>query len=160
MNLQSEREELVEMFGIHFEAVYHLSPLGSRILGLLIIDGCKEGLTFDQIVEKTKSSKSSVSTNLNLLLKMEKIKYFTITGDRRKHFKASPFSERISNYIKIIDFEKKIIDKMLTYRQKTISCSEETLNLEQGTVYKEHIQKVEDLLKKSISEFIAIENKQ
>ncbi len=74
--IQKEREELIEMFGIHFELLYNLPPLGSRILGLLIIDGCKTGLTFEEIVEKLGASKSSISTNLNLLLKMDKLLHF------------------------------------------------------------------------------------
>ena len=123
--IQKEREELIEMFGLHFELLYNLPPLGSRILGLLIIDGCKSGLTFEAIVEKMKASKSSVSTNLNLLLKMDKITYYTVAGDRKKYFKPSPFSERLANYIKLLEFEKKIIDRLIDYREKTVSCSEE-----------------------------------
>lgn len=157
MNLQSEKEELIEMFGIHFESIYHLSPLASRILGLLILDGCKAGLTFEEIVEKMQASKSSISTNLNLLLKMEKIQYQTIIGDRKKYFKAAPFSERLTNYIKIIEFEKKIIDKLHYYREKTASCKQETNNLTHAKAYKAYVQKIENLVLESITEFKEIE---
>lgn len=157
-NIPKEKEELIEMFGIHFELLYNLSPLGSRILGLLIIDGCKKGLTFEEIVEKLSASKSSISTNLNLLLKMDKINYYTLTGDRKKYFKPSPFSERLNNYLKILDFEKKIIDKLQAYREKTISCPEEQCNLENTKAYKKHVIEVEELLIKTITKFKEIEN--
>ena len=157
-NIPKEKEELIEMFGIHFELLYNLSPLGSRILGLLIIDGCKKGLTFEEIVEKLSASKSSISTNLNLLLKMDKINYYTLTGDRKKYFKPSPFSERLNNYLKILDFEKKIIDKLQAYREKTISCPEEQCNLENTKAYKKHVIEVEELLTKTITKFKEIEN--
>jgi DNA-binding transcriptional regulator GbsR (MarR family) len=155
--IQKEREELIEMFGIHFELLYNLPPLGSRILGLLIVDGCKTGLTFEEIVEKMAASKSSISTNLNLLLKMDKINYYTVSGDRKKYFKPSPFSERLFNYIKILDFEKKIIDKLITYREQTISCKEEQCNMENVKAYKAHVCEVEELLIKTIEKFKEIE---
>lgn len=155
--LQKEREELIEMFGIHFELLYNLPPLGSRILGLLIIDGCKTGVTFEEIVVKMKASKSFVSTNLNLLLKMDKITYYTLSGDRKKYFKPSPFSERLTNYIKLLDFEKKIIDKLITYREQIISCTEEQYNMENIKAYKSHVCEVEELLMKTIDKFKEIE---
>ena len=155
--IQKEREELIEMFGIHFELLYNLPPLGSRILGLLIIDGCKTGLTFEELVIKMKASKSSVSTNLNLLLKMGKITYYTVAGDRKKYFKPSPFSERLANYIKLLDFEKNMINRLIHYREQTISCSEEQYNMENIIAYKSHINEVEELLIKTIDQFKEIE---
>ena len=105
-----EREEIIEMFGIHFESVFDISPLAGRILGMLIVDGCRTGLTFENLVEKLGASKSSISTNLNLLLKMEKITYFTIAGDRKKYYKPAPLSDRFSNYLKMLKSEQLIID--------------------------------------------------
>ena len=153
MTIHQEKEELIEMFGIHFESLYNLPPLASRILGTLIVDCCKIGLTFESLVERMKASKSSVSTNLNLLLKLGKISYYTIPGDRKKYFKASPFSERLTNYLKILEFEKGIIEKMLAYREKTISCEEEQNNLENAKAYKIHVLEMEDLLIKIINKF-------
>lgn len=156
--MNKEREELIEMFGIHFELLYHLPPLGSRILGLLIVDGCKNGLTFEEITAKMAASKSSISTNLNLLLKMGKINYHTLSGDRKKYFKASPFSERLQNYVKILESEKTLIDKLLGYREQTASCVEERCNMQNVKAYKNHVYEVESLLLKTISTFKEIEN--
>ena len=100
-------------------------PLAARILGVLIIDGCKSGLTFEALVEKLAASKSSISTNLKLLLKMEKIYYFTLLGDRKKYFKSAPLSERLYNYLKMIEAESYVINRMHDYRNKTASCAEE-----------------------------------
>lgn len=157
-NLKKERGEIIEISGIHFESLFNISPLAARILGLLIVDGCKSGLTFESIVEKLSASKSSISTNLNLLLKMEKIYYFTIAGDRKKYFRAAPLSERLLNYKKMLESEKFVIDKMLQYREKTISCPEEKCNLENVKAYKIHISEVEELLMKTIAKFKIIES--
>ena len=152
-----EREEIIEMFGIHFESVFDISPLAGRILGMLIVDGCRTGLTFENLVEKLGASKSSISTNLNLLLKMEKITYFTIAGDRKKYYKPAPLSDRFSNYLKMLKSEQLIIDKMIHYREKTVSCSEEQFSLENVRFYKTHLEQVEDLTVRTISDFKEIE---
>ena len=104
-----------------------------------------------------KASKSSVSTNLNLLSKMDKITYYTVAGDRKKYFKPSPFSERLANYIKLVDFEKTILDRLIHYREQTITCSEERYNMEDIIAYKTHICEVEELLIKTIEKFKIIE---
>ena len=147
------------MFGIHFENNHNLPPLGARILATLILDGCRTGITFEDLVERLGASKSSISTNLNLLLKIGKITYYTLPGDRKKYFKPSPFSERLSGYMRMLAFEKEIIDRMVEYRQKTASCREEEINLENVKAYKDHVIEVEQLLARTIEKFKEIEKK-
>jgi len=159
MDIKKEKEELIEMFGIHFESLYHLPPLAARILGNLIIDSSKTGITFEDLVERTVASKSSVSTNLNFLLKIGKITYYTLPGDRKKYFKPAPFSERMTNYLKIMEFEKQLIDRMLTYIGKTAVCPEELINLENGKLYKAHIIEMEQLTIKTVNKFKEVENR-
>lgn len=156
---KKEKEELIEMFGIHFENNHNLPPLGARILATLILDGCRCGITFEDLTERLGASKSSISTNLNLLLKIGKITYYTIPGDRKKYFKPSPFSERLSGYMRMLAFEKEIIDRMVEYRQKTASCREEEINLENVKAYKDHVIEVEQLLARTIEKFKEIEKK-
>ena len=158
-DIQKEKAELVEMFGVFFESTHHLPPLASRILGNLIIDGCKTGLTFEDLVERMSASKSTVSTSLNLLLKMEKVTYYTLTGDRKKYYKPSPFSNRLRNYLKMIELEKTIIEKMMNYREKTVSCPEERCNLQNMQEYRKHVLNVESIIENTIKRFKEIEEK-
>lgn len=155
--MDEQRNELIELFGAHFEQLYNLPPLAGRILSTLVIDGCKSGLTFDQLVEKTMASKSSVSTNLNLLLKTEKIEYFTLVGDRKKYFKAAPLSQRLKNYLKIVDGEKYLVEKLMAYRGKNISCEKEEINFHNLCAYKEHLLQIEQLLNSTINKFKSVE---
>ena len=157
--IKKEKAELIEMFGVFFESTHHLPPLASRILGNLIIDGCKVGLTFEDLVERMSASKSTVSTSLALLVNTNKIEYYTIPGDRKKYYKPTPFSNRLQYYLKMIDFEKKIIGKMLDYREKTITCPEERCNLENMQEYQKHVLNVESLIAKTIKNFKEIESK-
>lgn len=157
--MEDEKSELIELFGIHFERLYNISPLGGRILATLVIDGCKSGLTFDTLVEKMQASKSSVSTNLNLLLKTGRIEYFTVAGDRKKYFKAAPLSQRLKNYLTIVDGEKMLIDRLMEFRKKNISCVQEEINFQNMCAYKEHVLQVEQLLLSTINKFKSIEIK-
>ncbi len=156
-DLKKEREELIELFGIHFENIGHLPPLGSRVLATLILDVCTRQYSFDDLVEQMGASKSSISTNLNLLLKMGKITYYTLPGDRKKYYRPSAFSERFDNYLKMIAFEKDIMDRMLEYRRQTISCDAGSFELEKSIVYHEHVLEMEALLNKTIEKFKQIE---
>lgn len=156
-DIQKEKEELIEMFGIHFEQFHNMPPLGARIFATIILDCCGRGMTFEDLVERMGASKSSMSTNLNLLLKLGKITYYTLPGDRKKYFRPSPFSERFSNYMKMIEFEKIIVDRMLDYREKTAACTAEKGDLEKTKAYKEHILQMEELITNTINKFKEIE---
>lgn len=157
MDLQAEKDTLIEMFGVHFETVYHLPPLASRIFGILILDKQKPGFTFENMIEKTAASKSSVSSALNLLLKMGKINYVTIPGDRKKYYVPSPFSERLDSYKKMLDSEKKLIDRMLKYTEAA-QFDDVKSELENIKAFQSHILKVEELLNKTIERFKQIED--
>lgn len=157
MDIKKEREEIIEMFGNHFEKLYNIPPLAARILGTLIIDGCKTGLTFESLVEKLGASKSSISTNLNLLLKMDKIYYFTKVGDRKKYFKPANLSERLANFRKLIDSEMVIVNRLVEYREQTACCPEEKCNLENIKAYRTHVVEVGKLFTKTINKFKQIE---
>lgn len=156
-DLKKQREELVELFGVHFENLMHLSPLGARIFAVIIVDSCGGKVSFEDLVEGMGASKSSVSTNLNLLLKIGKISYYTMPGDRKKYYKPTPFSDRFDNYMNIINQEKKIIDKMVAYRQHTLDSPCEKRDLERLEVYKEHIGKMEEVIAGSIEKFRKLE---
>ena len=156
-DISKERAELIEMFGVHFESVQNLPPLGARIFAILILDSITKKTSFEDLVELAGASKSSVSTNLNLLLKLGKISYFTLPGDRKKYYRPSAFSERFDNYMKMIAFEKQIIERMLAYREKTLSGPEDALELEKARAYKEHVLQMEELIINSVNKFKALE---
>ena len=76
---------LVEKLGVHLEDREQLAPVAARILAYVILTG-KKGATFDDMVTILCASKSTISTHLNHLQDLQKIMYFTKTGDRKKYF--------------------------------------------------------------------------
>jgi len=84
-NICKEKMALVEKLGVHLETREQLAPVAARILSFIILTG-KKGVTFEDMVKILCASKSTISTHLNHLQDLNKIVYFTKTGDRKKYF--------------------------------------------------------------------------
>lgn len=82
--IQKQRE-LIEQIGIQSERE-GFQPVAGRIMGLLMVMD-KEEYTFEEIVEETQMSKSSVSTALKNLELRGVIEYVTYPGDRKRYFR-------------------------------------------------------------------------
>ncbi len=157
--LDIEKEELIEMMAIHLLNQHSISPLCAKIWATLILEGKSTGLTFDYLVEKLQASKSSISTHLNFLLKTEKIYFSTIEGDRKKYFRAFPFSERFERLLKNMEFEKKLIEKIISYKCKEEVSDENKCALDNIRAYKNHLNDMEKLTIKIINDLKQIEFK-
>ncbi|MDG3583165.1 GbsR/MarR family transcriptional regulator [Galbibacter pacificus] len=121
------KKELIEEMGVYFESQDILSPLSSRIFALLALVGY-DGVTFDEIVEELEVSKSSVSTNLQLLQSMGRISYYTKPGDRKRYFKISvnDMVNRLDDKIDSWQKERKLHEKVANYRKEIIAISNKT----------------------------------
>ena len=84
-SLCNEKMSLVEKLGVHLEKREQLAPVAARILSYIILTG-KTGTTFEDMVKVLCASKSTISNHLNHLQDLNKIHYFTKTGDRKKYF--------------------------------------------------------------------------
>jgi len=159
LNTDLEREELIEMMGIHLQNQHSISPLTGRIWGTLIMEGKTKGLTFEYLVEKLQASKSSISSSLNLLVKTNKIYYNTIEGDRKKYFRAYPFSERFVRLLQNMEFEKTLLDNIIVYKSKEEKTFENACSLENIKAYKEHLNEIEQLTQKMLKKLKETEQK-
>lgn len=83
-----EKRQQVERIGVAFEKS-GVSPVAARIIGLLMVAE-PPYLTFDEIVEATQASKSSVSNALKFLQSEGLIEYITFSGDRKRYFQLFP----------------------------------------------------------------------
>ncbi|UVD78246.1 MULTISPECIES: transcriptional regulator [Myroides] len=50
----------------------------------------RDGVTFDELVEKLNASKSSVSNSLNLLISNNQIEHFNKIDERKRFFRLNP----------------------------------------------------------------------
>ena len=87
--MENQQKIFIEKIGVKTEKMGY-SPLSGRILGALLLAE-PPYMTFDYLCEFLSASKSSISNNLNVLMKegVNMIEYFTIPGDRKRYFKIS-----------------------------------------------------------------------
>jgi len=146
----ASKEELIEELGMHFEGLYHLPPLASRIYSILILNGYG-GMTFDQLMEQTEASKSSVSTSINLLMQTDKVDYFTKAGDRKRYFKnkKNHLKLRLGNYKTLIENEIELFGKTSAYL-KAYDLKTYKENLCYTTIYIDHLKESKKILEATL----------
>ncbi|APU68229.1 MAG: transcriptional regulator [Bacteroidota bacterium] len=114
-----EKRKLIEELGLHFEKAHQLAPLAARIYATMILSP-NDGHTFDEIMQITDASKSSVSTQLNLLMQTRKVDYFTKPGDRRRYFRASKtyLENTLKEYLQAISEEIRLMEKVIAFNSE------------------------------------------
>lgn len=115
--LEKQKKLLVERYGLFMEKQEKLAPIAARIFATLLISN-ENGITFDELVNFIEASKSTISTNLKNLLKIEYIDFFTKPGDRKKYFTLNPagFIARIDDELKMFKTEKQIAKEIIDFK--------------------------------------------
>lgn len=116
--LENRKKQLIERYGVFFQNNEKLPPLAARIFAKLLIES-EFGSTFDELVASLEASKSTISTNLNLLLSTNRINYITKPGDRRRHFMCSPrhFLSRIEKQQARYQLEYQLGEEIIDYKR-------------------------------------------
>ncbi|AYN02493.1 transcriptional regulator [Chryseobacterium aahli] len=105
MNKSIEIDEKIFQDAVKFcSTMFNLPPLASKIYSYLIFDFEKVGITFDEFVDVFSASKSSVSTNIKLLLNAQLIIDVNKIDERRRYFYTNTEYKKVR-------FEK-IVQKM------------------------------------------------
>lgn len=150
MTYSIEKKEAVESLGLHFERRTQIAPLAARIQALLILS-TNEGLTFDEIVNFTEASKSSVSSNLNLLLQIKSVEYFTISGERKRYFRSSKdrLCIRLKEYLDIVQEEISIVNQINNFNAKYNNVSNEDKEF-LGFLFKDFLNQQKDIIETTL----------
>lgn len=157
--MEPEKYKLIEEFGLMLEDSYQLSPLGARIYALLVLS--KSGITFDEIRDSLRASKSSISTNINSLLQLKFITYYTKTGDRKRYFKTSN-----ENLLTLLEKELKKAEKTLDIVRKVNAFKKKHYpvtfqeNKPLGEIYMDYLTNHIENLKSAIENFRNVYEKQ
>lgn len=129
-----EKMRLVEKLGVHLENRENLAPVAARILAYVILTG-KKGATFEEMVTILCASKSTISTHLNHLQDLNKIEYFTKTGDRKKYFVINKDSvvqhidNLMSEWQEVRELHLEIKEYKKSINEHTIEKKEEKFDL-------------------------------
>ena len=116
MALTEKQKEVVEKIGINYEGA-GMQPAAARVMGLLYVADRPE-LTFDEIIDCLKISKSAASNAINLLLQTGQIEYITFSGDRKRYFrlKISNWREGFAKKIETMTDFSKLLRQALEVR--------------------------------------------
>ena len=155
-----EKKRLIEEVGLHFQEGHNLSPLAGRIFALLVLSK-KKGFSFEQMVEITGASKSSVSTNINLLVQMKFVEYYTKPGDRKRFFRMTKNNLRVSLEEKLADLEKELL---IVEKINNFNCENNPQKFEKeeniGFLLQNHLKAQKKNLKATINKLHIAETKQ
>lgn len=142
------KEELLEDMSNHIAVTFGYPPLTASIYAWLVLDLEREGVSFSELQEITKASKSSVSNALQVLVQNKHVEYFTKFGERARTYRLTDKfvfqkMEKIREYIEdekrmIVKFKKYMADERHLEKCKMFS---------QSDIYEEHIDKELALIK-------------
>ena len=115
--MKIDKEIFREMVKFYGEA-FHLPPLAAKIYSYLIFDFDRKGVSFDEFVEIFCASKSSISSNLNLLLNLNLITDFNKIDERKRFFVLNEkyMKLRFEEIIEKMDRELLILNQLKDFR--------------------------------------------
>lgn len=152
--IAEEQKMLIEDIGISLEARLGLSPLASRIYALLILSDSL-GLTFEGIREAIPASKSSISVNINVLIQLKYIDYYTKPGNRRRYFKVAKYYQiqYFEQHLHQLDKDIEMIERINTFNKANFPekyIAEKSL----GSITQNHFREQQKLIKKAITDMV------
>ena len=155
-----EQIQLIEELGLQLEETIKLSPLASRIYSLLILSS-NDGLTFEEIRSIVPASKSSISVNINLLLQLDYISFYTKTGNRKRYFRLAKYFSLVTlkSDFEDISNEVLLIDKINNYNNK-YHIEKYSYEISLGNILQDYLVKKQNLIQetiKKINDFSTVE---
>jgi len=124
------KEQFIEEAGLLMES-FGMTRMSGRILGALLISD-KEKVSFLELVEWLKASKSSISTNIRLLMGIGFVKMVSIPADRKTYYILNDdinWGDLLSNRMKMLTLFKILLRKAWELRvDKTDRTSNWTKN--------------------------------
>ena len=118
--IEIDKDLFCDMVKFYGEA-FHLPPLAAKIYSYLIFDFDRNGVAFDEFVDIFAASKSSISSNLNLLLNLNIITDFNKIDERKRFFVMNEkyMKVRFEEIIVKMERELLILDKLKSFRNPT-----------------------------------------
>jgi|SRR5690554_649120 len=143
------KHELFKEVCTHYETYYKLQPLTARLYALFVLNNCREGFTFEELLEIFQASKSSISHSINSLIEMNFIEQIKKENERKRYFRANQrfFLLRLESVYERLIKENEINEKLRAYREKHNNLM---FNEEEYKHYVTHINEVTKSLRNTI----------
>lgn len=158
MPITKKKQQLIEEIGQRLETRLRIAPLAARIYALLTLSS-NEGLTFEEIRMIVGSSKSSTSVNLNVLIQLQLIKYYTKLGDRKRYFKIAKNFQltALEAHQQSLKDEIELVEKINSYNK--VHYPEKFINQKSlGSLTQDYLKKMQALVSSTFDKFKAFEH--
>ncbi|KXK38072.1 MAG: hypothetical protein UZ09_BCD002001664 [Bacteroidetes bacterium OLB9] len=148
----SVKTTLIEDLVTHHIESAKLPPLAAKIFSFILVNDRPDGFTFDELVDTFHVSKSSVSTNLNLLVQYDFLIQFNKIGERKRRYKlTSQYLEiRLKKIRKDLIREKYLVEKLVQFHQDAHSTFHQDAVIK-TSIYIEHLDYAIKNLTKTIN---------
>ncbi len=153
-----KKKNLVEELGLFFQERHKFPPLAARIYSILLLTSY-EGFSFEQLMEITQSSKSSVSTNLNLLISLKFVDFYTKTGNRKRYFRStgSFVINMLKEHADAIFKELQIAEKVNTFNKNHNPVKFEKKGYI-GLIFQTYLEAQKQNIEDTIEKIVAFQN--
>lgn len=139
--------QLTAELSSHFEHNHKLPPLASKIYSIFILSKNEE-FTFDEILDLTGASKSSVSNQINFLIEEGRVD-FTFKNDKRKRYfktKCDYLKKTLELHLDEIEKEIEMLSKVIHYKK------EQNLNQNDVSIFKNHLKSEKENILDTLNE--------
>lgn len=151
-------QTLFEDMSTQYMEMFHFPPLTANIFTFLMFDLEHEGTTFEDILEATCASKSSVSNTLNRLLQSNHIEYYSKLGERKRYYRINKaiFNVQFRDTIRQLKKHKEILERYAAHRYQILEEKDEHsekinlhINLQENTInlFEETLEKLNQITK-------------
>lgn len=135
----TSNSNLIEELSSHFVHEHDLPPLASKIYSFLILSKV-ESLTFDEIIDITGASKSSVSNQLNFLIEEGRVDFIYKDDKRKRYFKTKRdyLCKTLETHLEKIQKEIKMLSKIIQHKD------DQDFNKKLVAIFKNHLMSEKD----------------
>lgn len=144
---KSNKIDLIEELTLYHIEVFRLPPLTAKVFAYLMVMLPEDGLTFSEMIDIFKVSKSSVSNSLNYLMQCEYIIQYNKIGERKRRYKVTPRYldirlKRIKNNL----IREKYLAKKMIFMDNEEGTISDNINYKKAQIYLIHLdQTIENL---------------
>ncbi len=147
-----DADQLIFDIEKYFEQDNDFPPLTARIFTYMIVEVGQKGITFDELVDKFKASKSSISCSLKYLIELDKVDFIYKEDKRKRYFRPNPyhFTNRLQEVLDQLEKTMISFDKIQLYRKQNGIC--ESNYEEVFTIIKKYMELQQTLINNTIKQ--------
>lgn len=152
-------QSLFQDMSSHYMELYHLPPLTANVFTYLMFDYEQEGVTFEEILEASCASKSSISNALNVLQQSNFVEAICKLGERRRYYRVNRaiFKVQFQENLSQLKRSYNILERFSAHRHDIVK--EEDENTMKINLHLELQKKTIQLFEETLEKFNQIKNK-